>query len=147
MPGRLAGKTAFLTAAAQGIGRATALAFAREGATVWATDVNPALLETLPAEDPRIRTQPLDVREVDAIEALAKEIGRIDVLFNCVGYVHDGTILDCSERDWDISLDLNLKSMYYTCKAVIPGMLTAGAGSIINMSSGASSVKGAPKRF
>jgi 2-keto-3-deoxy-L-fuconate dehydrogenase len=147
MSPRLAGKTALITAAGQGIGRATALAFSREGATVWATDVNPALLERLGAESPMVRPEPLDVRDVHAIQVLVQKIGQLDVLFNCAGYVHHGSLLECSEQDWDASLVLNLKSMYYTCKAVVPGMVAARAGSIINMSSGASSVKGAPARF
>jgi 2-keto-3-deoxy-L-fuconate dehydrogenase len=147
MSGRLVGKVALVTAAAQGIGRATALAFAREGARVWATDVNPALLATISTEDPRIRTELLDVRDVDAVQRLVQQVEQFDVLFNCAGFVHHGTILDCSEQDWDFSVALNLKSMYYTCKAVLPGMLAAKRGSIINMSSGASSVKGAPYRF
>lgn len=147
MSARLAGKTALLTAAGQGIGRATSLAFAGEGATVWATDVNQGLLDTLAAENSGIHTRILDVRDAHMIEVLLQEVGPIDVLFNCAGYVHHGTILDCSEQDWNFSFDLNLKSMYYICKAILPGMLAAKRGSIINMSSGASSVKGAPNRF
>ena len=147
MSSRLEGKTALLTAAGQGIGHATALAFAEEGATVWATDVNQSPLETLIAENPRIRTSALDVLDAQAIQTLVSEIAQIDILFNCAGYVHHGTILDCTEDEWDFSMDLNLKSMYYTCRAVLPVMLAAGHGSIINMSSGASSVKGAPNRF
>lgn len=147
MSARLAGKTALLTAAGQGIGRATSLAFAGEGATVWATDVNQGLLDALAAENSAIHTRILDVRDAHMIELLLQEVGPIDVLFNCAGYVHHGTILDCSEQDWNFSFDLNLKSMYYICKAILPGMLAAKRGSIINMSSGASSVKGAPNRF
>ncbi len=145
MTGRLAGKTAFLTAAGQGIGRATALSFAAEGATVWATDVNADALATL--DHPAIRTRQLDVRDGAAISALAAEIGRVDVLFNCAGFVHNGTILDCDETAWDFSLDLNLSSMYRVTRAFLPGMLAAGGGSIINMSSMASSLKGFPNRF
>jgi len=147
MSSRLRGTTALLTAAGQGIGRATALAFAEEGASVWATDVNQSALKTLVDESPQIRTRILDARDAPAIQALVEEIGQIDVLFNCAGYVHHGTILDCTEEEWNLSIDLNLKSMYYSCRAVLPVMLASGHGSIINMSSGASSVKGAPNRF
>jgi 2-keto-3-deoxy-L-fuconate dehydrogenase len=147
MSGRLAGKTALLTAAAQGIGRATAIAFADEGATVWATDINEGALRTLAAEHPGIRTRRVDVCDFPAVEAIAAELGGLHVLFNCAGFVHHGTILDCSERDWDFSFDLNVKSMYRTCHAFLPGMLKARRGSIINMSSAASSVKGVSNRF
>src|SRR2546423_1497475 len=147
MTGRLAGKVALLTAAGQGIGRATALSFADESAVVWATDINQAALDELAAERPAIRTRHLDVRDHKTIQAIVAEAGTFDVLFNCAGYVHHGTILDCEEKDWDSSFDLNVKSMYRTCRAVLPGMLRAGRGSIINMASGASSIKGAPNRF
>jgi len=147
MSARLAEKTAVLTAAGQGIGRATALAFAQEGATVWATDVNESLLSSLCAEEPRIHTRNLDARDAHAIESLVQQVGHIHILFNCAGYVHHGTLLDCTEQDWDFSFELNLRSMYYTCRAVLPAMLAAGGGSIINMSSAASSIKGAPNRF
>ena len=147
MTGRLAGKVALLTAAGQGIGRATALSFADESAVVWATDINQAALDELAAERPAIRTRHLDVRDDKTIQAIVAEAGTFDVLFNCAGYVHHGTILDCEEKDWDSSFDLNVKSMYRTCRAVLPGMLRAGRGSIINMASGASSIKGAPNRF
>jgi 2-dehydro-3-deoxy-L-fuconate 4-dehydrogenase len=147
MNGRLKGKTALLTAAGQGIGRATALAFAREGATVWAADINNSLLQTLAQEAPEVQTVQLDVRDSQAVDALAAKLGTIDVLFNCVGFVHHGTILECSEGDWDFSFDLNVKSMYRTCRAFLPGMLAAGKGSIINMSSAASSVSAVPNRF
>jgi 2-dehydro-3-deoxy-L-fuconate 4-dehydrogenase len=147
MSGRLAGKTALVTAAGQGIGRATALAFANEGATVWATDINDALLKTLGNDQPSLRTRRLDVRESNDIAGLAAELGTLDILFNCAGFVHHGTILDCAESDWDFSFDLNVKSMYRTCRAFLPAMLQAGKGSIINMSSAASSVKAAPNRF
>lgn len=136
-----------LTAAGQGIGRATALAFAAEGAVVWATDVNQSALKTLVDENPQIRTSILDARDARAIQTLVEEIGQIDVLFNCAGYVHHGTILDCTDDEWNLSIELNLKSMYCSCRAVLPVMLASGHGSIINMSSGASSVKGAPERF
>lgn len=147
MPRRLTGKTALVTAAGQGIGRATAIAFTDEGATVWATDINDAALSALAAGHPAIRTRRLDVRDSSAVEALASELGAIDVLFNCAGFVHHGTILDCTEKDWDFSFDLNVKSMYRTCHAFLPAMLKAGHASIINMSSAVSSVKGAPNRF
>jgi len=145
--GRLQGKKALLTAAGQGIGAATARAFAKEGATVYATDLNESKLQKLAAEFPNIQARKLDVRDTQAVNALAAELGPIDVLFNCAGFVHQGTILDCSEQDWDFSFDLNVKSMYRTCRAFLPAMLAAKKGNIINMSSGASSIKGAPNRF
>ena len=145
MSGRLAGKTALVTAAAQGIGRATAEAFAREGAKVVATDVNDKALAALPAV---IEKRRLDVTDAGAIEALARELGALDVLFNCAGYVHQGTILDCAEKDWDFSFALNVRSMYLVIRAFLPAMLASGkGGSIINMSSVVSSLKGAPNRF
>jgi len=147
MSGRLAGKIALVTAAGQGIGRATAIAFADEGAVVWATDISEPLLETLSHDWPGIRTHRLDVRESQAVAAFAVEVGTIDVLFNCAGYVHHGNILDCAEKDWDFSFDLNVKSMYRTCRAFLPAMLKAGKGSIINVSSAVSSIKGVPNRF
>lgn len=145
MAGRLAGKVAFITAAAQGIGRATALAFAREGATVWATDVKGELLSDLQAHG--IKTRVLDVLDEAAIRKAAAEVGAVDVLFNCAGFVHHGTVLDCSNKDWDFAFNLNVRSMFWTSKAFLPGMLKKGKGSIINMSSIASSVKGLPNRF
>jgi 2-keto-3-deoxy-L-fuconate dehydrogenase len=144
---RLNGKKALLTAAGQGIGAATARAFAAEGAEVYATDLNDQLLQKLATELPGIQTRKLDVRDIQAVNALAAELGAIDILFNCAGFVHQGTILDCSEADWDFSFDLNVKSMYRTTRAFLPAMLAAKKGSIINMSSGASSIKGAPNRF
>jgi 2-keto-3-deoxy-L-fuconate dehydrogenase len=147
MPNRLSGKTAVITAAAQGIGRATALAFASEGASVWATDVNDQALQALAKDEPRVRTSRLDVRDPQAIAALAAQLGAIDVLFNCAGYVHNGSILECTEADWDFAFDLNVKAMYRMCRAFLPAMLEAGRGSIINMSSVASSVTSAPNRF
>lgn len=147
MSGRLTGKIALLTAAGQGIGRATAQAFADEGAMVWATDIDERLLSTLSQERPDIRIRRLDVLNTQAILDCAAELGTIDILFNCAGYVHHGSILDCSEKDWDLSFDLNVKSMYRTCRAFLPGMLKAGKGNIVNMSSAASSIKAAPNRF
>lgn len=146
MAGRLAGKTAFITAAGQGIGRATALAFAREGAKVWATDLNAKAVGELQGKD-GIEARVLDVTDAAAIAKLAAEAGAVDVLFNCAGYVHQGTILECSEKDWDFSFDLNVKSMYLVTRAFLPAMLAKGGGSIINMSSIASSVRGLPRRF
>lgn len=144
---RLEGKTAVVTAAAQGIGRASAIAFAREGATVIATDINETRLKEL-GSLPNIRTRRLDVLDPDAILAFAKETGAVDVLFNCAGFVHHGTILETEEKDWDFSFNLNVRAMYRLTKAMLPAMLASGrGGSIINMSSAASSVKGAPNRF
>ncbi len=142
----LAGKKTLVTAAAQGIGRAAALAFAAEGAEVWATDVDSKKLDALKGER-RIQVHRLDVTDGSAIRSLAVELGALDVLFNCAGYVHHGTILDCEEEDWDFTFDLNVKSMYRTIRAFLPAMIKSGGGSIINMSSAASSVKGAPNRF
>src|SRR5260221_11410211 len=145
MAGRLAGKIAFVTAAGQGIGRGAALAFAREGAQVWATDINGKTVAEL--EKQGIKTRVLDVTDEAAVNKLAGEVGPLDVLFNCVGFVHHGTILDCTPKDWDFSFNLNVKSMYLVARAFLPGMLKKGKGSIINMSSIASSVKGLPNRF
>ncbi|TAM08068.1 MAG: SDR family oxidoreductase [Paraburkholderia sp.] len=141
MAPRLAGKTALITAAGQGIGFATAELFAREGARVIATDIRLDALVSLPVEARR-----LDVRDPQAIAALARELGAIDVLFNCAGFVHAGSILEASEEDWDFAFDLNAKAMYRMIRAFLPAMLEAGRGSIINMSSAASSVKGVPNR-
>jgi 2-keto-3-deoxy-L-fuconate dehydrogenase len=146
LAGRLAGKAAFITAAGQGIGRAAALAFAREGAQVWATDVNAKTLADLDGK-PGIRTRTLDVTDEAAVTRTAADVGAIDVLFNCAGFVHHGTILDCTPKDWDFSFNLNVKSMYLVTRAFLPGMLKKGRGSIINMSSIASSLKGLPNRF
>ena len=139
---RLSGKTALLTAAGAGIGRATAEAFAAEGARVIATDINEAALAGLKAE-----TRKLDVRSTEAVEALAREIGGIDVLFNCAGFVHHGTALECSDEEWDFSFDINVKSMHRTIRAFLPGMLARGGGSIVNVASAASSVRGIPNRY
>jgi len=144
--GRLSGERAFVTAAGQGIGRATARAFAREGATVIATDIDAGALAALKAEATGIETHTLDVRDTAAVQAAAEAAGAVSVLFNCAGYVANGTILDCNEKDWDFSFDLNVKSMWRTLRAFLPGMLARGGGSVINMASGASSIKGAPNR-
>jgi 2-keto-3-deoxy-L-fuconate dehydrogenase len=141
MTDRLAGKVALLTAAAAGIGRATARAFAREGARVIATDIDVDGLAGLDADKRK-----LDVRSTEAVAALARDIGAIDVLFNCAGFVHHGTVLDCSDADWDFSFDLNVKSMHRTVRAFLPGMLEKGQGSIVNIASGASSVRGIANR-
>jgi 2-keto-3-deoxy-L-fuconate dehydrogenase len=149
--GRLEGKRAFLTAAGQGIGRATAEAFAREGAEVIATDVDASKLEGL-QEAGVERLEPLNVLDTSAVQALAASVGQIDVLFNCAGFVHHGTVLDCSEKDWDFSFDLNVKSMHRTIGAFLPGMLERAnergkSSSIVNIASGASSIRGIPNRY
>jgi 2-keto-3-deoxy-L-fuconate dehydrogenase len=143
----LAGKRAVITAAAQGIGRASVLAFAREGAKVIATDINADALKTLEKEAPGITIAKLDVLDAAAIEAFAKATGNIDVLFNCAGVVHAGTIMEATEADWDFAFNLNARAAFRMIRAFLPGMLTAGKGSIVNMSSVASSVKGVPNRF
>ena len=145
MADRLTGKRALVTAAAQGIGRATAEAFADEGAQVIATDINEDKLESLNGLG-GVSTRHLDVTDADAVRAAAAELGALDVLFNCAGFVHHGAILDCQESDWDFSFDLNVKSMYFTIRAFLPAMLDGGGGSIINMSSVASSIKGIAHR-
>ncbi|XP_078532849.1 dehydrogenase/reductase SDR family member 6 [Lissotriton helveticus] len=143
--GRLDGKIIVLSAAAQGIGRATAIAFAREGATVIATDVNEAKLKELEGYS-GIQTRVLDVTKKEQIEQLAKEIEKVDVLVNIAGFVHHGTILDCSEADWDFTMNLNVRSMYLMIKVFLPKMLSQKCGNIINMSSVASSIKGVVNR-
>ncbi len=143
--GRLTGKTAFLTATGAGIGRATALAFEREGAVVTATDIDEAALASLAAEAPGIAVRRLDVRSNTAVaEALAGPAP--DILFNCAGFVHHGTVLDCTLDDWAFSFDLNVTSMLRTIRAALPGMLQRGSGTIINMASVASSIRGVPNR-
>ncbi len=144
-PMRLQGKTAFLTAAGAGIGQATARAFAAEGARVIATDVNEAALEPLKAEG--IEVHPLDVTDPAAIKATAARIGAVDILFNCAGFVHHGTILDCDEAAFDFSMTLNVRSQYLVTRAFLPAMLAAGGGSIVNMASAASSIIAAPNRY
>jgi 2-keto-3-deoxy-L-fuconate dehydrogenase len=144
---RLKGKRAVITAAAQGIGRASALAFAREGAEVIATDIKMDALDSLKQEAPGIKTAKLDVIDADAIAAFGKATGTVDALFNCAGFVHAGTILDATEADWDFAFNLNAKAAFRMIRAFLPGMLAAGKGSIVNMASVASSVKGVPNRF
>ena len=142
----LAGKTVLITAAAQGIGRASVEAFSRAGATVWATDINEAALAELAAL-PGVETRRLDVLQDSAVQALVAEIGAVDVLFNCAGVVHAGNVLEAPEKDLDFAYDLNVKAMVRTIRAVLPGMLARRDGAIINMASVASSVKGVPNRF
>ena len=146
MAGRLAGKKALVTAAAQGIGEATARAFAAEGAEVVATDLNVEGLRPLEGT-PGLVTRKLDVTQSGEVGALAAEVGAVGVLFNCAGFVHQGTILDCGEDDWDFTMDVNVKGMYRLIRAFLPAMIEAGGGSIVNMSSIASSLRGVPNRF
>ena len=143
--GRLDGKRILVTAAGQGIGRASALAMHREGAQVLATDINQATLAALAAEG--LETRVLNVRDNASVEAAIAAAGPLNGLFNCAGFVANGSILDCSQQDWDFSFDLNVTSMFRMCKAALPGMIANGGGSIINMASVASSIIGAPNRF
>ncbi|MGP2493789.1 SDR family oxidoreductase [Mesorhizobium sp. PUT5] len=148
---RLNAKRIFISAAGQGIGRASALACAAEGAHVIATDINAEALASLAAQNPRIEVHALDVRDSAAVAGFAGRQAPLDGLFNCAGFVHNGTIMDCSEADWDFSFDLNVKSMYRTIRAFLPGMLeradATGTASILNMASMASSIKGFPNRL
>lgn len=146
MSERLKDKICLITAAGQGIGRACVEAFAAEGAKVVATDVNDAALQAL-AGLPGVSVRHLDVLDDAGVRKAAEEIGAVDALVNVAGFVHNGTIMDCEEQDWDFSFDLNVKSMYRTCRAFLPAMLETGGGSIVNMASVASSVKGVPNRF
>lgn len=143
---RLKGKTALVTAAGQGIGQACALAMAAEGAQVWATDVNPRLLEAYEGAE-RIRAMPLDVLDRGAISNVVAQLPPLDVLFNCAGYVHNGSILEATDEEWDFAFALNVRSQFWMIRAVLPAMLDRGAGSIINMASVCSSLKGLPNRF
>jgi len=143
---RLEGKTAFCTASGAGIGRATAIAFAREGARVIATDIDPKKLEGLEKEGVAECLQ-LDVRDTAAVEAMAKQFSPVDILFNAAGFVHHNTVLDCTDEEWDFAFDLNVRSMHRTIKAFLPGMLEKGGGSIINVASGAGSIRGVPNRY
>jgi len=147
MAGKLKGKTALVTAAGQGIGKAAAIAMAREGAKVFATDINKDALAQVKQEQRGIRTYLLDVTKPRQVTKVVDRVGPVDILFNCSGFVHHGTILECDDAAWDFSFDLNVKSQYRMAKAVLPGMLENGGGSIINMASVASSIKGAPSRF
>ncbi len=143
---RLANKTVLVTAAGQGIGHAAVMAMAAEGATVWATDVKPALLESF-AGHTNIHTATLDVMDKAGIHALVKRIDKIDAVFNCAGYVHSNTALDATDEQWDFAMNLNARSQFWMIQAVLPKMLAQGGGSIINMASVASSLKGLPNRF
>ena len=144
---RLKNKTVFATATGQGIGRACALAFHREGARVIATDVNAALLAQLERDAPGIETFTLDVLDTAAVDAAAKHAGAVDILFNCAGYVHTGTAVDTDEAGWDRSFDLNVKSLWRMLRAFLPAMIANGGGSVVNIASAAGSIKGAPKRY
>src|SRR4030088_2200062 len=146
MSNRLKGKRAFVTAAAAGIGRASALAFAREGATVFATDIDEKGLAAL-AKDGVSEVAKLDVRDTSAVAAMAKRVGSVNICLSAPGFVHHGTVLECSDEDWDFSFDLNVKSMHRTIRAFLPGMLESGRGSIVNISSAAGVFKAAPNRY
>ncbi len=145
MGGRLEEKVAVITGAGQGIGRATAIAYAAEGATVWAVDINPTSLEDLQRNQPDLRTAVLDVTDSDGVTALAGDVGRIDVLFNCAGYVHAGGIEECTEADWDAAMEINVRSMFLMSRAFLPRMESGGC--IINMASVFSSINGVPGRL
>lgn len=147
MAKRLQNKVVLVTAAAQGIGRASAICCAKEGACVWATDINQELLEKLSGDCDSLVLRTLDVRDSSAIDRLVNEIGAIDGLLNCAGFVHEGNILECTEDEWDHSFDVNVKSMFRTCRAVLPRMLRHRRGSVVNIASVVSSIKGASKRF
>ena len=147
MAGKLDGRVALVTSAGQGIGRASAIALANEGAKVFATDLREDLFKDISKDHPNISAFGLNVLEQSAVDAALKRTGPIDILFNCSGFVHNGTILDCEDKDWDFSLDLNVKAHYRMIKAYLPGMLAKGKGNVINMASVASSIKGAPNRF
>ena len=147
MSKRLENKNIVVTAAGQGIGRATAIVFHNEGANVIATDINDKTLETLNKEYPNIKVKNLDSTNKQAIEKFSASLNKVDVLFNAVGFVHHGTILDCDEKDWDFSFDVNVKSMYFMIKEILPKMIKQNKGNIINISSIVSSLRGLPNRF
>jgi 3-hydroxybutyrate dehydrogenase len=147
MSKRLKSKNIVVTAAGQGIGRATAIAFNNEGANVHATDINDQTLETLNKEYPNIKVKNLDSTNKKAVEEFSASLNQVDVLFNAVGFVHHGTILECDEKDWDFSFNVNIKSMYFMTKSILPKMIKQNKGSIINISSIASSLRGLPNRF
>ena len=147
MSNRLANKNIIVTAAGQGIGKATACAFHNEGANVTATDLNEKTLKELNKEFPKIKIHTLDSTDNTAVQTFAESINKVDVLFNAVGFVHHGTILECEEKDWDFSFNVNVKSMYFMAKSIIPKMLEQKSGSIINITSVASSIRGLPFRF
>ena len=147
MSGRLAGKVALVTAAGAGIGRACAVAFARQGASVLATDIDDAALAALGREVPGLRTMRCDVRDDASVSAAVAAAGDVDVLLNAAGIVHHGTALDVTDEQWDLAFDLNVRGMHRTIRAVLPGMLARGRGSVVNVSSVASSIKGAPNRY
>ena len=147
MSKRLQNKNVIITAAGQGIGRATAIAFYNEGANVIATDINNKTLETLNKKYPKIKIINLDSTDKKAVDEFASSVDKVDVLFNAVGFVHHGTILECEEKDWDFSFNVNIKSMYFMTKSILPKMVKQNKGSIINVSSIASSLRGLPNRF
>jgi 2-keto-3-deoxy-L-fuconate dehydrogenase len=147
MSDRLAGKTALVTSAGQGIGRSTVLAMVKEGAKVWATDIREDLLANLAKESPAITTMVLDVTSQDNVDRVAQAAGTPDILFNCSGFVHGGTILEVTDKDWDFAFDINVRAHYRMMRAFTPGWLERGKGAIVNMSSLASSIKGVPNRF
>ena len=144
---RLENKNVIITAAGQGIGRATAIAFHNEGANVIATDINEGTLEILNKEYPNIKVKKLDSTDKDVVEKFSESLDKVDILFNAVGFVHHGTILDCDEKDWDFSFNVNIKSMYFMTKSILPKMIKKNKGNVINVSSIASSLKGLPNRF
>ena len=147
MSGRLQNKNIIVTAAGQGIGKATAVAFHNEGANVFATDINDKTLADLNKDYPNIKISKLDSTDKNAISEFTEKLDTVDVLFNAVGFVHHGTILECEEDAWDFSSNVNVKSMYFMCKAILPLMIKQNSGSIVNVSSCASSLKGFPNRF
>ena len=144
---RLENKIAIITAAGQGIGKATAIAFHNEGANVIATDINDQTLEALNKKYPKIKIRNLDSTLKKDVEAFSSSLKKVDILFNAVGFVHHGNILECDEKDWDFSFDVNVKSMYFMTKSILPKMIKKNKGNIINVSSIVSSLRGLPNRF